>query len=156
MPENTQRIKQPDLKPEEINVIIKETLNRATVPAGIKVVTELGENLPQIQADALQMQQVFYNLAVNAIQAMEKGGVLTVSSCLTHGKNIAIAFNDTGCGIPKENLQKIFEPLFSTKTKGTGLGLSVVASLVEGHGGKIEIKSEVGKGSIFTVILPIK
>ena len=116
----------------------------------------MGENLPQIQVDALQLQQVFYNLATNAMQAMEKGGILTVSSCVTHDETIAIAFKDTGCGIPKENLQKIFEPLFSTNAKGTGLGLSVVASLVESHGGKIEIESEAGKGSTFTVKLPIK
>lgn len=95
------------------------------------------------------------NLAANAIQAMERGGLLTVWSCLTHDENIAIAFKDTGCGISKENLEKIFEPFFSTKAKGTGLGLSVVASLVEGHGGKIEIESEIGKGSTFTVNLPI-
>ena len=115
----------------------------------------MGVNLPLIQADALQMQQVFFNLAANAVQSIEKSGILTVSSCVTHDNNIAVAFKDTGCGIPKGNLQKIFDPLFSTKAKGTGLGLSVVASLVEGHGGTIEIESEAGKGSIFTVKLPV-
>lgn len=150
------RIKQPALNPAEMNLIIKETLNRVKTSSDIKVVTELGENLPPIQVDALQMQQVFYNLASNAIQAMEKGGTLTVSSCVTRDENIAITFKDTGYGIPPENLKKIFEPLFSTKTKGTGLGLSVVASLVEGHGGKIEIESAMGKGSAFTVKLPIR
>jgi signal transduction histidine kinase len=93
---------------------------------------------------------------------MEKGEMLKISTRLQKPENreqgefVEVSFQDTGCGIPKENLQKIFEPLFSTKTKGTGLGLSVVASLVEGHGGKIEIESEVGKGSTFTVNLPIK
>jgi two-component system sporulation sensor kinase C len=66
-----------------------------------------------------------------------------------------IVFSDTGSGISKENLGKVFEPLFSTKTKGTGLGLSVCASLVEGHNGKIEVVSEVGKGTTFTIKLPI-
>ncbi|MFA5143720.1 MAG: ATP-binding protein [Candidatus Omnitrophota bacterium] len=150
------RIKQPALRSEDINLIIKEALNRVKASAGIEVVTELSKDLPQVRVDALQMQQVFYNLAQNAIQAMEKGGGLTVSSCVTHDKNIAIVFKDTGCGIPKENLRKIFEPLFSTKIKGTGLGLSVVASLVEGHGGKLEVESEIGKGSLFTVKLPVK
>jgi len=75
---------------------------------------------------------------------------------VTHDETIAIAFKDTGYGIPKENLQKIFEALFSTKAKGTGLGLSVVASLVESHGGKIEVESEIGKGSTFMVKLPIR
>ena len=150
------RIKLPTLRSEEINLIIRETLSRVKAPADIEVVTKLGENLPQIQVDALQIQQVFYNLVANAIQAMEKGGTLTVSSCVTHDETIAIAFKDTGYGIPKENLQKIFEALFSTKAKGTGLGLSVVASLVESHGGKIEVESEIGKGSTFMVKLPIR
>lgn len=150
------RIKQPALRLENINLIIKEALSRVKSPAGIEVVAGLGKDMPQIQVDALQMQQVFYNLAQNAIQAMEKGGALTVSSCVARNDNIAIVFKDTGCGIPEENLQKIFDPLFSTKAKGTGLGLSVVASLVEGHGGKLEVESEVGKGTIFTVKLPIK
>ncbi len=149
-------IKKPALNPEDINLIIRETLNRVKVPANIKLVTELGENLPRIQADALQIRQVFYNLVYNAIQAMEKGGTLTISSCVMNDVYIAVTIKDTGCGIPAENLQKIFDPLFSTKTKGTGLGLSVVASLVEGHGGRIEMNSEVGKGSAFTVNLPIR
>ncbi len=149
------RLKLPTLAPAEINLIIKETLDKVTAPANVKVVAELGEDLPRIQVDALQIQQVFYNLASNAIQAMEKGGALTVSSSVAPDGTIAIAFKDTGCGISKENLQKIFDPLFSTKSKGTGLGLSVVASLVESHGGKIEIESDANKGSVFTVKLPI-
>jgi len=128
------------------------------------VVTALAGDLPEIQADALQLQQVFYNLVRNAVQAMEQGGVLTVSSSIERDTNneirdtkyVAVSIKDTGEGISPENLKKIFEPLFSTKTKGTGLGLSVVASLVEGHGGKIGVESEVGKGSIFTVKLPVK
>jgi len=124
----------------------------------------LAGDLPEIQADALQLQQVFYNLVRNAVQAMEQGGVLTVSSSIERDTNneirdtkyVAVSIKDTGEGISPENLKKIFEPLFSTKTKGTGLGLSVVASLVEGHGGKIGVESEVGKGSIFTVKLPVK
>ncbi|MDD5129427.1 MAG: ATP-binding protein [Candidatus Omnitrophica bacterium] len=150
------RIKQPILKPEDINLIIKETLNRIRVPVDVKIVMELGENLSLVQVDALQMQQVFYNLATNAVQAMAKGGVLIVSSSVMPDGAIAVAFKDNGGGIPKENLHKIFEPLFSTKIKGTGLGLSVVTSLVEGHGGKLEVESQVGKGSIFTVKLPMR
>lgn len=149
------RIKQPALRPEDINSIIKETLHRINAPANKKVVTELGENLPQIPVDALQIQQVFYNLAANAIQAMEKEGILTVSSRVAHDETILIAFKDTGCGIKKENLKKIFEPLYSTKAKGTGLGLSVITSIVESHQGKIGVESEAGRGSVFTVKLPI-
>ena len=86
---------------------------------------------------------------------MEKGGKLTIRTAL-EGEFIEIVLSDTGPGIQKENLTKIFEPLFSTKTKGTGLGLSVCASLVERHNGKIEVDSEVGKGTTFTVKLPVK
>lgn len=151
------RIKQPALKTEDVNIIIKETLNRIKAPADIKIVTGLGEALPKLQADALQLQQVFYNLFTNAIQAMEKGGVLTITSfpVLTNHDLVAVSIKDTGIGIPKENLNKIFEPLFSTKIKGTGLGLAVVASIVAGHGGKIGVESEVGRGTMFTVKLPV-
>jgi len=108
------RIKKPDLKREEINGIIKETLVRVKVPSGIKIVAELGENLPPLQIDARQMQQVFYNLAFNAIQAMEKGGTLTISSRVAPDGKIAIAFKDTGCGISQEHLKRsliLFFPL---------------------------------------------
>ena len=153
------RLKQPVLNLEDINSIVKNTLAKVSMAAGIKVVMELGENFPQIQVDAQQMQQGFYNLATNAVQAMEKEGTLTVSSrkrMNAAAEEIEIIFQDTGCGISKENLPKIFEPLFSTKAKGTGLGLSVVMSLVESYGGQLEVESEIGKGSIFTVSIPVK
>ena len=86
---------------------------------------------------------------------MEKGGKLKIKTDLKDDF-MEVSFSDTGSGIKKENLQKIFDPLFSTKIKGTGLGLSGVASLVESHGGKLEVESEVDKGSIFMVKLPIQ
>ena len=86
---------------------------------------------------------------------MDKGGKLIIKTN-PRENFIETSFTDTGIGIPKENREKIFNPLFSTKAKGTGLGLSVCGSLVEGHGGKIEVESEVGKGTTFTVRLPIK
>jgi len=149
------RIKKPTLQPENINVIAKEVLNRLKISPDIKVVTELEDSLPDIAVDALQIQQVFYNIAINAIAAIDKSGRFKIKTNLK-GDFVEISFADTGCGIPKENLTKIFDPLFSTKAKGTGLGLSVCRSLVEGHGGKIEVESEVDKGTTFTVRLPIK
>jgi signal transduction histidine kinase len=151
------RVKKPDLRPENINMIIEEILRRlkAKISPGIEIATELSGNLPEVEVDALQIQQIFSNVALNALQAMEKGGKLTIISREQNGF-VEIAFKDTGCGIPKENLAKIFEPLFSTKAKGTGLGLSVCRSLVEGHNGKIEVESEAGKGTTFRVKLPIK
>jgi len=149
------RVKEPTLRPDDINVIVNEVLHRLKIPSGIEVVTKLDDTLPEIEVDALQIQQVFSNISNNAIQVMEKDGSLTIITKLKDNF-IEISFADTGSGIPKENLTKIFEPLFSTKTKGTGLGLSVVASLIEGHNGKIEVESETGKGTTFTVKLPIK
>jgi signal transduction histidine kinase len=149
------RIKEPTLRPENINTIIKEVLNRLEKSPNIEVLTELGDTLPDVELDALQIQQVFYNIAKNAIETMDKGGALKIKTNLK-ADFIETSFVDTGSGISKENLVKIFNPLFSTKVKGTGLGLSVCQSLVEGHGGKIEVKSEVGKGTTFTVKLPVK
>lgn len=149
------RIKEPTLRPENINIIIKEVLNRLEKSPNIEVLTELGDTLPDMEVDALQIQQVFYNIAKNAIETIDKGGALKIKTNLK-GDFIETSFVDTGSGISKENLVKIFNPLFSTKVKGTGLGLSVCQSLVEGHDGKIEVKSEVGKGTTFTVKLPVK
>lgn len=149
------RAKKPVLFPENINLIVKEILSRIKADPGTEIALELDEDLPQIEVDALQMHQVFYNITKNALEAMEKGGVLKIRTTVNNSF-MEISFSDTGGGIAKENLTKVFEPLFSTKTKGTGLGLAVCWSLVEGHNGKIEIESEPGKGSTFTVKLPIK
>ncbi len=149
------RIKEPALRPENINTIVKQVLNRLGKSPNIEVLTELGYTLPDMEVDALQIQQVFYNIAKNALETMDKGGALKIKTNLK-GDFIETSFVDTGSGISKENLVKIFNPLFSTKVKGTGLGLSVCQSLVEGHGGEIAVESEVGKGTTFTVKLPVK
>ena len=101
--------------------------------------------------------QVFENLIRNAIQAMPNGGQLTINSVVHGPEDLAISIADTGEGIPKENLEKLFEPLFTTKAKGFGLGLALVKMLVEGHDGIIEVKSDgvAGNGSTFTVKLPL-
>jgi signal transduction histidine kinase len=96
------------------------------------------------------------NLILNAVQAMPEGGQLTVKSEVPSPEWVAVSVADTGVGVPEEHLDKLFEPLFTTKAKGVGLGLAVVKSLVDGHGGTIEVQSKVGKGSTFTVRLPIK
>lgn len=149
------RIKKPALRPENVNTIVKEAFHRLMVGPGIEVVTEYEEAPPELAVDALQIQQIICNLANNALQAMEKGGRLTVRTKTT-GEFFDISFADTGSGISQENLPKIFDPLFSTKVNGTGLGLSICRSIVEGHGGTIEVASEVGRGSVFTVRLPVR
>jgi len=149
------RVKKPTLREENINQIIKETLNRIKTVPNIEITTELDDKAPNIEADALQVQQVFYNMVQNAMQAMEKGGRIKIETKLA-GDFLEASFADTGPGIAKENLAKIFDPFFSTKAKGTGLGLSVCKSLIEGHKGMIDVESEVGKGTTFKIKFPTK
>ena len=124
-----------------------------------------------VEADSQQLKQVFWNLFINAVQAMGTGGTLTVSTRVMHydslnenrrehlDKNAAtewteIVIGDTGKGIPKSYLDKIFDPFFTTKEKGIGLGLAIVYSIIESYRGIIEVKSEDNKGSQFTINLP--
>lgn len=147
------RVKRPALRRENVNQLVAELVGKIEARPGVDVATELAPGLPEIEVDALQIHQVFSNLATNALQAMEQGGRLTIRTACD-GDAVTVSFSDTGCGIPPEHLPKIFEPLFSTKAKGTGLGLAVCASIIDGHGGKILVESEVGRGTVMTVSLP--
>ncbi|HHT9117444.1 MAG TPA: two-component system sensor histidine kinase NtrB [Candidatus Hypogeohydataceae bacterium YC38] len=127
----------------------------------IKLDTQLVPYLPEYEGDPDQLRQVFMNLVVNAIQAMEKGGELKVFSEVDHEDGVSalrLIFEDTGVGIEPQNMPRLFEPFFTTKPEGvgTGLGLSTCKNIVEGHGGIIEVKSELGRGSRFTILLPLK
>jgi two-component system NtrC family sensor kinase len=110
-----------------------------------------------LEGDENQLRQVFTNLIINAIQSMDEGGVLTVRTHLgIGGDTCLIEIGDTGNGIPQEQIKDIFSPFFTTKQSGTGLGLSVSYGIVKDHGGTIAVRSEPGKGSQFTVTLPLK
>jgi PAS domain S-box-containing protein len=145
----------------DIKKVISEALTITQPNLNVNKV-EVEENyepdLPEISADHVQLVQVFTNLIINACHAMPKGGLLTITAELDaqHGE-IIIQVKDTGVGIPPEDLPKIFDSFFTTKelTKGTGLGLSVSLGIIQKHHGTIDVKSGVGKGSIFTVRLPI-
>ena len=150
------RPRPPTRRKVNINEVVREVLSFAAVPENVKVVRKLDESLPAIMVDPDQLGQVFANIIRNGIQAMPEGGQLTVRSEVFRPGWVAISFADTGVGIPSEELPKIFEPLFTTKAKGIGLGLAVTSTLVEGHGGTVEVQSKVGKGSTFTVRLPIR
>jgi signal transduction histidine kinase len=139
----------------DINEVVQEALSRATVPGNVEVVSQLDGKLPIILADPDQLAQVFGNIILNAVQAMPEGGRLLVKSEVPTPEWAAVSFADTGIGIPEENLGKLFEPLFTTKAKGIGLGLAVTKTLVEGHGGTIEVESQAGEGTTFSVRLPI-
>ena len=115
------------------------------------------EDLSPVFVDANQMQQVFVNLFINASHAMpECGEIDVVTSRSDNGGSACVKISDTGCGIPEEALQRIFDPFFTTKAEGTGLGLSISYGIVENNAGKIEVRSKVGVGTTFTILLPLQ
>ncbi len=119
---------------------------------------DIPENIPEIESDVGKLQQILVNMINNAFAAISGSGKITVQARLKGIDHVALTLADTGCGIPKENLYRIFEPFFSTKkgTGGTGLGLSITYNLVQEIGGKISVDSEVGKGTAFEITLPIR
>ncbi|MGA1825538.1 MAG: ATP-binding protein [bacterium] len=148
------RVKEPLLTKVNINNILKSSQARILIPCNILVCMHLQDDLPEIMADEIQLKQVFSNIMLNAVQAMPNGGILTISA-IKKDTCIEVNIIDTGEGIPEENLDKIFEPLFSTKSRGTGLGLSVCQNIIEMHKGKITIESKVKRGTKFIIKLPI-
>ncbi|MFH1867897.1 MAG: PAS domain S-box protein [Candidatus Omnitrophota bacterium] len=117
---------------------------------------ELPQDLPKVKGDFTQLQELFFNIAINACQATPEGGKVTVSTKDTKDGFIEIVVRDTGKGIKKEDLNKLFTPFFTTRDNGTGLGLAICQNIVNAHGGKIEVESEFGRGSIFKIRLPAK
>ena len=148
------RIKPPSLTEVDLNNLVKESLSWVVVPEHIKVSADLGDNSPQVKVDAEQMGRVFANIISNAVQSMNGKGELKIRTGIEDGLAWA-KFEDTGCGIPEENMDKIFEPLFTTKPKGIGLGLAITKRLVEQNSSQIEIASQVSEGTTFTVKLPL-
>lgn len=145
--------------PTDINDIIERTLllleKQATV-RNIRIEKTYDRTLPPIAVDKNKIQQVFSNLAINACEAMPQGGTLTVASRLSRdGTQVEVAFRDTGVGIAKENIPRLFDPFFTTKSFGTGLGLAVSYGIIRQRGGTILVHSDVGKGSVFTVRIPL-
>jgi two-component system NtrC family sensor kinase len=125
----------------------------------IELVRQFADDLPHIRGNREQLIQVFLGLMLNSIDAMEGTGVLSVSTKLADDGSggVAVVFEDTGMGIPRDDLPKIFEPFFTTKQpgRGTGLGLSICYGIVQQHGGVIRADSIMGHGSTFTVYLPV-
>jgi len=147
----------PQLKLISLNEIVEKTLDLLQPELnnrGLDVKTKLARQLPAALADATQMQQVLVNLIKNAMQAMTKGGTLTLQTG-EGADGVWVSVGDTGGGIPQEQINRIFEPFFTTKKKGTGLGLMIVQRIVRAHGGKIELESHAGRGATFRVWLPL-
>lgn len=146
----------------DVNALVRELANdleRLPLYENVIIIQKLDPALPFIQADASQLRQVLLNLANNAAEAMPDGGTLTFSTALDPaGDRVHISVEDTGVGIPPENIPKLFTPFFTTKPigRGTGLGLAITYGIVKMHRGQITIQSQVGKGTRFTVILPVR
>ena len=145
-------------KPVNLNEIVGRAYDLASHAAKlqhIKVITQYADSMPSLSADPDQLQQVFTNLMVNAIQAMPEGGTLTLRTSVASG-GLIVDVCDTGCGISSENMGKLFTPFFTTKreVKGVGLGLAVSYGIVQRHKGRIDVKSKLGEGTTMSVFLP--
>jgi signal transduction histidine kinase len=149
-------------EPTEVNRVVEDAcaiINHQLELQQVKIIKELGEQLPEVQGNPNQLQQVLMNLMINAQQAMEgEPGTVTVSTKRSENGGIEIIVSDTGPGIPEDIRAKLFEPFFTTKPtgQGTGLGLSVSFGIIEDHRGEISVESEVGKGTDFIIRLPAR
>jgi signal transduction histidine kinase len=150
------RPSKPELHRENINSIIEEAV-RFFAPEiedrDIVVEQELRSDLPMLELDRDQMKQAFYNVIKNSFEAMKRRGILRIRTD-RDDTHVLISFNDTGGGISAENLGRVFEPYFTTKTSGSGLGLLIVRRIVREHGGEMSIESTEGKGLTLTIRLP--
>jgi len=153
---------EPNVEESDVNEILKRTLSLLENQAlfqNVRIIRAFSPSLPKVMTDSSQIQQVFTNIILNGGEAIDGEGELTVATrTAPDGEYIEIEFTDTGCGIPRENLEKIFDPFFTTKEvgRGTGLGLSVSFGIIARHRGTINVKSEPGKGTTFIVRLPRK
>ncbi len=142
-----------------LNPMLTEILRQVVhqVPlTGIELRQDYATQLPELEGDGMQLRQVFTNLVLNAIQAMPEGGILTVATAVSsEGNSCVVTVSDSGCGIPPEQLEIVFNPFFTTRRGGTGLGLSVSYGIVRDHGGSIDVASEPGHGTSFRVTLPV-
>lgn len=151
------RPSQPKLALASLNDVVRETMQLLWPEIenrGLNVKETLASRLPASLIDAGQIKQALVNLVKNAVQAMTKGGTLTLQTG-EGSDGVWVSVTDTGGGIPQEQLNRIFEPFFTTKKKGTGLGLMIVQRIVREHGGRIELESKVGHGTMFRIWLPL-
>ncbi|MDA3916571.1 MAG: ATP-binding protein [Deltaproteobacteria bacterium] len=147
-------------KPIDLEALVLECTQLISYEPGaenITIKTKVETNLPKIHADADRLKQVVLNLCLNALQAMDGSGNLDIQLKKSKtAENIIIIVSDTGCGMETNKSDNIFEPYFTTKISGTGLGLAIVHNIIKAHKGRIDVKSEPGKGTVFSIILPME
>ena len=151
------RIPPMELKPAKVNSLIEESLSLIQYDKrtqDITIMKDLASDMPMIITDTSQLSHVLVNMALNAADAMPEGGTLTIRSRVKNN-SIVIDFEDTGVGIDRDNLNRIFDPLFTTKERGTGLGLAVIHRIIKNLNGSITVESEPNKGSKFVITLPL-
>ncbi len=147
----------PQLKMDSLNGVVEKTivlLQPELDNRGLRVKLSLASRLPQTPIDANQIQQMLVNLVKNAMHAMTRAGTLTIRTW-EGAEGIWVSVTDTGGGIPQDQINRIFEPFFTTKKKGSGLGLMIIQRIVRAHGGRLELESQVGRGTTFRIWLPL-
>ncbi len=159
---NLTRVKEIKESCEDIHKIIEDIVPLCNMyskmskkQAKIKIIKKFCSDFPLIPVDKEQMKQVFLNLINNAIEAMENKGEIVITTEKAGDCGI-IKIEDTGCGIDEKDLSKVFTPFYTTKEEGTGLGLCIVKRIIENHNGSIHVESTKGKGSVFTIRLPVR
>ena len=148
------RERTPNLRPCPLRPLVEEAIGLVP-PSSVKIVNAVPDDLPLPSVDKDQFRQVLINLVQNAVEAMPEGvGEVTVGAEGGGERAFRISVTDNGPGIPKDVVERVFEPLFTTKTKGTGLGLAIVSNMVKAHRGAIHVESAPGRGSRFDIELP--
>ena len=147
------RVNQPQRSPTQLESVVDDVLERFQIKSNVEVVKDF-DTLPNVGVDREQLHRAFGNLVKNADDAMPDGGTLTLLGRTIDG-GVELGFADTGVGIEPGELQRVMDPLFTTKSKGIGLGLAIVNTVVERHNGSLSVASEKGKGTTFTITLPL-
>lgn len=149
------RIRSAKREETAVGDLVVRVLAQHPPPEQVEMITEIPPGIPLVSVAPLQIEQVVANLVINACQAMGGGGRLTIK-VRADGERLSLTVADTGCGIPEKHLGQIFEPLFTIRARGIGMGLAVAKGLAEVNGGTLEVESEEGRGSVFTLVLPLK
>jgi signal transduction histidine kinase len=150
----------PEREMVDVKDIIREImvlLRTEAIRNSITIYSELDTSVPSVLADRVQLQQVFMNLMLNAIEAMkDTGGELTIRSRLNSDRQLIISISDTGIGLPAESTERIFDAFHTTKPQGTGMGLAITRSIIESHGGRVWATRNLGAGATFHFSLPVE